>query len=197
MIMPEIERAGRPETVHPSLFTARGIKLVTVDIENVLTDYGSAEVTPEGLALVQGLQAADLQVALATNHKKYNHETNFDTGSYGLNPFVEEVRSQLPGNIPGFYPFMEGSGIRGKTKPDMFRYALEWFGVTNPRQAAHIDDQFKSYAGLVAARFGLFVWTEPIGEHQHRGVRMLRSLEAVVRSAVASAQFASDVRRGR
>lgn len=184
MTGPEILLRNDFTDLHPNTLLARDIHLLGVDIENLITDYGDPEVRPEVASHIQELRlgVSGLQVALVTNNRNTTDE-NFSPG------FVDEVASQL-GDIDSYYP---DNGLKGKTSPDLFIAASYDYNV-DPSRAAHADDQFKSYRGLRKAGYGLFIWTNPYGEHQHRGVKIMRGPEKVLRTAIATTHSLKEVR---
>jgi|SRR3989344_2254884 len=144
---------------------AYGLELLGIDVENVLTDYSDPEVLPGIAEHLEELQVAGdgLQVVLITNKRS--------------DGFLDEVVSQLPGYPPFINPSKE-AGLKKKPSPDMFRHVLtEMFPDVDPAHAAHVDDQLKAYFGASKAGFEFFIWTKPVGEHQHKGVKALRPLE--------------------
>ncbi len=164
--MAEILLRGSFLDVSPELdINANRIKLLGVDIENVLTDYGDSKVLPGIAEHMEELQAAGggLKMVLITNKRS--------------DDFLNEVVPQLPGHPPFIHPSKE-AGLKKKPSPDMFRHALdEIFPDIDPAYAAHVDDQFKAYFGARRAGYGFFFWTKPVGEHQHKGVKALRPIE--------------------
>lgn len=184
MSSPEILLRNDITDIAPWEINARGIKLLGVDVENVLTDYGNPEVRPEAAAALDNLQNwCGLTAVLVTNNRN-------DVPEYSDQGFVDEVQSQV-GNIPAYH---QSESLNGKTSPAIFRLAASDAGV-NPENAALIDDQFKSYKGLWQASWGLFIWTKPYGEHQHTGVKMGRLLEAPLRKAISVSHVVSDIYR--
>lgn len=164
---------------------AYGVELLGLDIENVLVDYGKPEILPGVAAHVEELQVANdgLKMALITNKRNIG--------------FIDEVASQLPGKPPYINPSKE-LGLKKKPSPDMFRFVLkEMFPNVNPENAAHVDDQSKAYLGVSRAGFGAFIWTKPVGEHQHRGVKAFRPIEfGVVRPFLGMKKHYQEIRRG-
>lgn len=155
----------------PTDLEGRDIRLLGVDIENVLTDYGNPEVFPEARETFEELQtsARGLDLILITNNQN--------------RAFIRDVQMQL-GEPVVLSPL---DGYSKKPAPDMFEAALRIAGV-RADQAAHVDDQFKSSFGARTAGFGTFFWTRPKGEHQHRGVRAFRPVEfGLIRPAIVAA----------
>jgi hypothetical protein len=158
--------------------TSRNIGLLTVDIENLVTDFGSTEVrtdVQEHLAsLCSGM--VELDIALITN--------NASPG------FAREVSEQL-GSVPYYYP--DGK-LRDKMRHDMFAAAASdlLFSRVNHEPleqrlyAAHIDDQLKNYVGMAMPHgrdyWRTYFWPVPYGEHQHPGARAFRPFENVLRA---------------
>lgn len=177
--MTKIELVGSFLDIDPKVdIKARDIQLLCVDIENVLTDYGIPQVLPGIAEHMEELKSVNdkTQVVLITN--KTDPE------------FIENVVSQLPGDIDYLYP-NKTIGLKRKPSPDMFRFALDKSGVL-PTYAAHIDDQSKAWWGSSKAKFETFFWVEPIGEFQHPKVKKLRPLEfGLVRPLV---NISNDVR---
>lgn len=184
MTGPEILLRNDFTDLHSNTLLARDIRFLGVDIENLVTDYGNPEVRPEVASHIQELRlgVSGLQVALITNNRNTTDE-NFSPG------FVDDVAAQL-GDIDSYYP---DNVLRGKITRDLFEAACYDYDI-DPIRAAHADDQFKSYWGLRKAGYGLFIWTNPYGEHQHRGVKIMRSPEKVLRIAIATTHNLQEVR---
>lgn len=163
--MSEIVLTNRFLDIHPMAdIEARGIGLLGVDVENVLTDYKNPEVLP-GVAehMEELLATSGLRVVLITNQKD--------------SEFLDNVVAQLPGKLNYVNP-NEELGLKKKPSPDMFEFAVrEFSSEADVKQAAHVDDQFKAWLGATRAGYGTFFWTKPVGEHQHRGVKAFRPVE--------------------
>ena|SRR3990167_4737752 len=175
----------RPDitTITPNVIQAYGIKLLGVDIENVLTDYGDTTVRPEAIKSLDELRTASdgLTMVLITNH------SNQRTPERPLG-FVCEVSVQLS-DMPYMYP---GEGYKKKNKPDMFA-AVAKTAKIEPKRAAMIDDQYKTVLGLRAAGWGTFFWTRPFGKHQHPRVKAFRVVEsALIRPAMLAKRSMSQ-----
>lgn len=163
--MSEIVLAKGFIDIHPKTdVEARGIGLLGVDVENVLTDYKNPEVLPGVVEHMEELLATSgLRVVLITNQKDRE--------------FLDRVVAQLPGKLDYVNP-NEELGLRKKPSPDMFELAVrEFSGEADAKQAAHVDDQVKAWLGATRAGYGTFFWTKPVGEHQHRGVKAFRPVE--------------------
>ena len=151
---------------------ARDIKLLALDVENVLTDYGNPMLLPGAADHMEKVLEVNpnLRTILITNKKDED--------------FIIKVQKQLPGNPDYVFPGQK-DGLEKKPSVTMFNEAI----IRNPdvmvEQAAHVDDQFKAYFGAKYAEFGTFFWTKPQGEHQHKGVRLLRPVESVIRGGIA------------
>lgn len=174
--------------IQPVDLNMRGIQLLGVDVENVLTDYHDTTVRPEAAAHLShlALSVPRLEIVLITNN------TNEPTRPYGTG-FIEEVSQQV-GNIP-FYHLTDS--LKGKTKPDLFIEAIKDSpNNVTPEFAAHIDDQFKSLKGLNAAGFDTFFWTLPYGKHQHLGVKCMRPAERLGRAMIGYQQRLTSIYRG-
>ena len=182
--MTRIELVGSFLDIDPKVdIKARNIQLLCIDIENVLTDYDSPQILPGIADHLENMQSVNngTQIVLVTN--KTNPE------------FIENVVSQLPGDIDYLYP-NKALGLKRKPSPDMFRYALGKSGVL-PIHAAHIDDQVKAWWGLSKAEFGTFFWTEPVGQFQHPRVKNLRPIEfGIIRPIVTISTNIREVRAG-
>lgn len=166
----------------PSTLLKHNIRLLGVDVENLLTDYGDTVVRPEAAVHMDTIRTAGINTVLITNNRNSLAPTGVSVLDRG---FVDEVASQL--NNPAVYfpqttMFRE---VKGKTHPDLFIAAATDAGLQDePERCAHVDDQYKSMKGLRAANWGLFVWTRPYGEHQHPGVRLARIPEAAIRAGL-------------
>ena len=159
----EITRLSDITDLDVDILETRQIRLLGIDIENVLTDYGDTQVrsdASEHLGILAS-QLVDLDFALITNKT--------DKG------FVREVSEQL-GNTPYYQPC---AILRNKTKPDMFDAAISDFSIDS-NQAALVDDQLKSILGLRMARWGHLFWPKPYGERQHQGVKAFRPIENLI-----------------
>lgn len=162
---------------------ARNIQLLCIDIENVITDFGIPQVLPGIAEHLEDMQSV-------------NNGTHFVLITNKTDPeFIEDVVSQLPGDMDYLYPNKE-MGLKRKPSPDMFRYAIDKSGVA-PDQAGHIDDQVKAWWGMHRAGFGTFFWVEPVGEFQHPKVKKLRPLEfGLVRPMVNITNDIRQIRAG-
>ncbi len=152
---------------------ANGIKMIGVDIENVLTDYHNPEIFPSAAKQIGEIATHGVKIALITNNR--------DQG------FLDEVESQLPQVDEIISPAL---GFDKKPSPQMLQYATLRHKV-EPEEAAFVDDQLKNYFAAKRADYSRFFLTMPAGDHQHPGVRMARFLEAIPRSILMTKQIGS------
>lgn len=184
--MTEIHLPNRFLDIDPKMdIAAHDIRLLGVDVENVLCDYGNSKVFDGVARHVESIleETPWLKIVLITNKKS--------------TAFIDEVVSQLPGgDIPYLNP-NEGLGLKKKPSPSMFKWAVEQYGdLYHPERAAHVDDQFKAFRGAQLAGFGHFFWTKPMGEHQHRGVKAFRPVElGIIRPIVSAANWTRETKR--
>jgi len=182
--MTEIVLANAFEDIHPKVdIQARGIRLLGVDVENVITDYKNPNVLPGVAGHMEELLAVagGLEIVLITNKRRA--------------AFLDRVVLQLPSGVDYINPD-EGLGLKKKPSPSMFRYALESTDVS-PKEAAHVDDQFKAWWGAKRAGYGTFFWTKPVGQRQHFGVKALRPLEfGLLRPALSVTKNAQEIAAG-
>jgi len=152
MKLPEIVLLNDLTDLGPSDLMERNTRLLGVDAENVVCDYGVAEVRPEVKDTFDELKTSvdGLTIVIITNNRD----------NEGL---ASSVSEQL--EVPCFNP---GMGFKKKPSADMFTEATRRFGV-EPSNAAHVDDQSKAYLGLMRAGYDTFFWTLPWGEHMHAG----------------------------
>jgi beta-phosphoglucomutase-like phosphatase (HAD superfamily) len=181
--MTEIVLANSFLDIHPKAeVSARGIRLLGVDVENVLTDFGNPEVLPGIAEHMEELlvSVGGLKFVLITNKRS--------------DEFLNEVVSQLPGK-PGYIRPNEAMGLKKKPSPDMFNFAVHGlFEDVKAVEAAHVDDHFKAWLGANRAGYGAFFWTKPIGEHQHGGVRAFRPFElGIVRPVISLTASAKEL----
>lgn len=154
------------QDITPKELQQRGIKGITFDIENVLTDYKGRELLGGSGLVINSLHQDGIAVALATNS-----QDSFQ---------VEAVRNELALDIPTYAPT---ELRRNKLYPDMFVAAADELGL-EPSEMAHVDDQLKSFLGAVKAGFGAGFWMKPVGDHQHVGVKAVRPAESIVSMAI-------------
>ena len=154
-------------------------KLLTVDAENVLTDYGDPALREEAMSILESWQDAKpgRQIAVATN--------NADRA------FIEELTSYLPEEIIVF------SGLKYASKKrssEMFLAACAEFNV-QPGQALHIDDQRLSHRGAKMAGYYGGVLVKPYGKDGHRGVAAFRIVDQISRETNQSINAARSLYR--
>ena len=156
------------------------IQLLTLDIENIYTDYGGIEVRADAAEHLEELLICvdGLQIALLTN--------NTGVG------FGETVMGQLPDH-PHFY--QPSLTMPKKPHPLMFTTAQQQAGVA-ATNAAHVDDQLKNLWGAHRAGYAAMFWPLPHGEHQHKWVRRARPFENLVRNVVSTQQNVKELVRG-
>ena len=172
--MTEIILKDNFRDIHPEMDIREcGIKLLSVDVVDVITDSESPEVLP-GVADHAEELLAVTEIALGTNKRD---ET-----------FLDEVVSQLPGQINYVHPDKE-LGLKKKPSQSMFQFLIhEMYPGIEPEQAAHVDDQLKAWLGVKRASFGTFFWTKPAGEQHHRRVKAFRPIESGLIRPVISAK---------
>lgn len=154
-------------------------KLLTVDAENVLTDYGNPILREEALPILESWESMEPGrcLAIATNN------TDRD--------FIEELSGQLPEEILVF----SGLGYASKKKSsEMFLAACEALSE-HPSRAVHIDDQRLSHRGAKLAGFAGGVLVKPYGRDGHRGVAAFRIFDQVCREVYESTNAARSIYR--
>jgi predicted HAD superfamily phosphohydrolase YqeG len=140
--------------------------LVTVDAENVLTDYGNPNIRPEALDLLkQTIGRNCVKIVVATNNKDQD--------------YIDELKDQL---FDLEIPVLSGLEYANKkTSADMFLGALAISDGVEPKNALHIDDQLLSFVGARMAGFGRGILVKPYGSNAHRGVKIGRVIDTPLR----------------
>lgn len=164
--MPFLE--GANEFTDLTFFDIAGGSLVTIDAENVLTNYGDSTIRDEALVIIDGWRSLrkSPHLAVATNNR--------DPG------YIADLKEQLPDSVPVL------SGIdyeSKKTSDEMFLAAAAMFNV-NPEEAIHIDDQLLSFRGARMAGYMRGILVKPYGGTSHKGVKLGRALDYPVRTTL-------------
>jgi hypothetical protein len=165
-------------------FKVRGIELLGVDIENVLTPGLSRNDNPDSDPRIAPWARSALEtigssvdVVLLTNSRERDFTSRI-SGELNLVLFARGIR-----------------GLRGKTSPDMYQAAAQEFDVPTSKMGM-VDDQFKNFRGAREAGLSTYFWVKPYGNIAHPGVKVAASLEAlVVRPLVRAHHSASSFDR--
>lgn len=157
--MARIVIARRLNSISVNDLKKDGVRLVTLDLDKILSEHKSWKIYDDAHIFVEKLQAAGIAPVIATNER---------------NPARLAAISEAFGNIPALHRGL--NGMRGKPYPDMLLAARKYMP---DGKAVHIDDQLKAHICARLADYNTFIWVYPRGNplRQNPGVMLFRFIE--------------------